>query len=67
MQPIVGLQTPKQEVGSTKKVDDVASWASKQLVLKVLQDEENWKAKYPHVSQKIDELEARIKKLEKET
>ena len=50
-----------------KKVDDVSTWASKKLGLKVLQDEENWKAKYPHVSQKIDELEARIKKLEKET
>ena len=47
-----------------KKVDDVSTWASKKLGLKVLQDEENWKTKYPNVSKKIDELEARIKQLE---
>ena len=47
-----------------KKVDDVSTWASKKLGLKVLQDEENWKTKYPNVSRKIDELEARIKQLE---
>ena len=28
---------------------------SKKLGLKVLQDEENWKTKYPNVSKKIDE------------
>tara|TARA_Y100000034_G_scaffold108673_1_gene139226 strand:+ start:284 stop:532 length:249 start_codon:yes stop_codon:yes gene_type:complete len=49
-----------------KKVDDVSTWASKKLGLKVLQDEENWKKKYPNVSKKIDKLEARINKLEKE-
>ena len=49
-----------------KKVDDVSTWASKKLGLKVLQNEENWKARHPHVSQKIDELEARVNKLEKE-
>ena len=49
-----------------KKVDDVSTWASKKLGLKVLQDEENWKTKYPNVSKKIDDLEARIQKLEKE-
>ena len=48
-----------------KKVDNVSTWASKKLGLKVLADEENWKIKYPHVSHKIDELEARINKLEK--
>ena len=47
-----------------KKVDDVSTWASKKLGLKVLQDEQNWKTKYPNVSLKIDELEARIKQLE---
>ncbi len=47
-----------------KKVDDVASWASKKLGLKVLQDENNWKKKYPNVSKKLDNLEARIKQLE---
>ena len=49
-----------------KKVDDVSTWASKKLGLKVLQDEENWKKKYPNVSKKIDKLEARITELEKE-
>ncbi len=47
-----------------KKVDDVASWASKKLGLKVLQDENNWRKKYPNVSKKLDNLEARIKQLE---
>ena len=48
-----------------KKVDDVSTWASKKMGLKVLQDEDNWKKKYPNVSKHIEELEARIKKLEK--
>ena len=47
-----------------KKIDNVSTWASKKLGLKVLQDEENWKKKYPNVSKHIDELEARIQKLE---
>ena len=47
-----------------KKVDDVSTWASKKLGLKVLQDEEDWKKKYPNVSKHIDDLEARIEKLE---
>ncbi len=49
-----------------KKVDDVSTWASKKLGLKVLQNEDNWKKKYPNVSKKIDELEARLEKIEKE-
>jgi hypothetical protein len=49
-----------------KKVDDVSTWASKKLGLKILQDENNWKKKYPNVSKKIEELEARLEKLEKE-
>jgi hypothetical protein len=32
--------------------------------LKVLQDETNWKTKYPNVANKMDDLEARIKQLE---
>ena len=47
-----------------KKVDDVASWASKKLGLKILQNETNWRNKYPNVAKKIDDLEARIKQLE---
>ena len=49
-----------------KKVDDVSTWASKKLGLRVLRDEENWKKKYPNVALQIESLEARIKKLEKE-
>ena len=49
-----------------KKVDDVASWASNKLGLKVLKDENNWRVKYPNVAKKIEELEARISNLEKE-
>ena len=48
-----------------KKVDDVSTWASKKLGLKVLADENKWKKKYPRVNQKIGELEARVNKLEK--
>ena len=49
-----------------KKVDNVSTWASKKLGLRILQDEETWKKKHPNVSEKIDKLEARINKLEKE-
>ena len=49
-----------------KKVDNVSTWASQKLGLRILQDEETWKKKYPNVSEKIDKLEARINKLEKE-
>ena len=48
------------------KIDHVSTWASKKLGLKVLQDEQNWRTKYPNVSLKIDKLEARLEKLEKE-
>ena len=48
------------------KVDDVSTWASEKLGLKILKDEQNWKTKYPNVAEKIETLEARIKKLEKE-
>ena len=49
-----------------KKVDDVSTWASKKLGLKILKDENNWKTKYPNVAAKVETLEARIMKLEKE-
>ena len=47
-----------------RKVDDVASWASRKLGLRVLANEADWKKKYPNVALKIDSLEARIKQLE---
>ena len=49
-----------------KKVDDVATWASNKLGLKVLRDENNWRVKYPNVAKKLEELEARISNIEKE-
>ena len=49
-----------------KTVDDVSTWASKKLGLKILKDENNWKTKYPNVAMKIEKLEARLEKLEKE-
>ena len=48
-----------------KKIEDVSTWASQKLGLKVLQDEEDWKKKYPNVLLRIEKLEARLKKLEK--
>ena len=39
-----------------KRVDNVSTWASKKLGLRILQDEETWKKKYPNVSKKLDEL-----------
>ena len=48
-----------------KKVDDVSTWASKKLGLKILKDENNWKTNYPNVAMKIEELEAKIEKLER--
>ena len=47
------------------KVDDVSTWASKKLGLKILKDENNWNTKYPNVAIKIEELEAKIEKLER--
>ena len=49
-----------------KKVDDVATWASNKLGLKVLKDENNWRVKYPNVAKNLEELEARISNIEKE-
>ena len=57
---------PKLGIWFYKKVDDVSTWASKKLGLKILQNEDNWKRKYPNISKHIDDLEARIEKLEKE-
>ena len=42
-----------------KRQNDCKIW-------KVCKDENNWKTKYPNVAMKIEELEAKIEKLEKE-
>ena len=47
-----------------KKVDDIASWASKKLGIKVLEDSEKWEKKYPIISKKISDLEKRVAELE---
>ena len=54
----------KLGIWTYKKVD--STWASKKLGLKILKDENNWKTKYPNVAMKIEELEAKVEKLEKE-
>ena len=56
----------KLGIWTYNKVDDVSTWASKKLGLKILKDENNWKTKYPNVAMKIEKLEAKIEKLEKE-
>ena len=47
-----------------KKVNDISSWSAKKLNIKVLQDENKWKNKYPNVAKKMNDLEHRIKNLE---
>ena len=48
------------------KFDYIADWAAERYGVDIL-DKENiaWKSKYPNVSKKIDELEAKIVELEK--
>ena len=48
------------------RFDDIADWATERYGIDIL-DKENiaWKTKYPNVSKKIDELELRIRELEK--
>lgn len=46
-------------------VDNVCTWAARKLNIKVLADEEKWRKKYPHVSDKMNDLESRLIKLEK--
>tara|TARA_B100000959_G_scaffold206704_1_gene216815 strand:- start:62 stop:310 length:249 start_codon:yes stop_codon:yes gene_type:complete len=48
------------------KADDVLTWVSIKLRLKILKDENNWETKYPNVAMKIKDLEERLNKLEKE-
>ena len=47
-----------------KKVDQISTWATKKLNIKILENEEKWKKKYPNVANKIDTLEKRVKYLE---
>ena len=47
-----------------KKVDQISTWATKKLNIKILADEEKWKKKYPNVAKKLIDLEQRVKHLE---
>ena len=47
-----------------RKTDELATLATNKLNIKILKDENNWKTKYPNVSNKMDELEARIQEME---
>ena len=48
-----------------KKVDQVAGWSASKLGIKILQDENNWRNKYPNIANKMDDLETRLSKLER--
>ena len=47
-----------------KKVDQISTWATKKLNIKILADEEKWMKKYPNVAKKLIDLEQRVKHLE---
>ena len=47
------------------KVDQIYTWAANKLGVKILQDEDKWKEKYPNISKKLDELEARLDSMDK--
>ena len=47
-----------------KKVDQISTWATKKLNIKILADEEKWKKKYPNVAKKMTDLEQRVTHLE---
>ena len=47
-----------------KKTDQLATWTANKLNIKILEDEDYWKTKYPNVSEKMNNLDKRIKVLE---
>ena len=47
-----------------RKTDELATWATKKLNIKILKDENNWKTKYPNVAKRLFDLERRIEELE---
>ena len=42
------------------KVDQIATWSADKLGVKILQDEDKLRTKYPNISKKLDELESRL-------
>lgn len=47
------------------KTEQVYNWAANRYGFEILKSEDKWKSKYPNIANKMDELESRIKKLEK--
>jgi|TARA_B110000902_G_scaffold239594_1_gene288378 hypothetical protein len=47
-----------------KKINQIFTWSAKKLNIRLLEQEESWKKKYPNVSDKILNLENRLEKLE---
>ena len=58
------LAETKAGIWFYKKVDQISTWATKKLNIKILADEEKWKKKYPNVAKKLIDLEQRVKHLE---
>ena len=55
----------KQGVWFYNKVDQLYNWAAKRYNVKILTDEEKRMAQFPTLKAKLEEMEKRIKKLEK--
>ena len=47
------------------KVDALYTWAAKRYHIKLITDEEKQMAKFPKLQEKLEDVEARLKKLEK--
>jgi hypothetical protein len=47
-----------------KKINQIFTWSAKKLNIRLLEQEESWKKKYPNVSDKNLNLENRLEKLE---
>ena len=46
------------------KVHNLYNWAAERYGFQILKAEDKWRKKYPHVAQKMDSLEVRMKYLE---
>ena len=47
-----------------QKMDNIYNWAADRYGLEVLKSEDKWRKKYPNISNKMDDLEQRLHKLE---
>ena len=48
-----------------KKIDSLYNWAAKRYNVKILTEEEKHMAKFPTLKKRLEEMETRLKKLEK--